>query len=670
MSRRVLILALMVAAACALGAMARHRGPPPPRFDAVSVSRADLSWTIHEAGELAPRDAILIKAPFTGRISFLVDDGAWVEQGATVMILSEEDEVQRLTDDRAQLIAAQQQLKLDRLKRAQAGAAEEDKVAAATRDLDLAKVRWRVLSSTPTGGMELVRLSHELEPRQAATARAREAWESAQAAFQAADDRYLEDLDREQDARDAALRARTRVDELEAVAMALSDVMTASERGQRQQAAADLPAAKAELAAHEDAIPGLAKALAASRAARDTLKPARDLADDAHSDTEADERELRVRVEIEKLGAPLALLELDEQAGQLAEAEAVRKRDQGREAAARGALTHVDLESLEVDAASKADELAVVRQKIAIAARPTAPEVLAEAQAKLSRAQAKSDDAKAAMARDLGILEQTVAVDQAKVGKYEHMISARSARFPALLEDMIRFTRKEIEEADDDDDAGRAELKRQLADLEAKLAAAKASPPNIIAAPTAGVCRLRHEDDRLKQPGDRLNEEDVALDLLPPANLDVIAHVNEANIARLRPGMRALVTVPALHSGALEGEVTQVSQVGKDKSTVRKGSFADVTVFDVHVRVAHPLPGFRQGMSVLVGIEIARRADVSWLPLAAVSRAGEQWQVLTSAGDRPATAAIQGQPFGDDAFIVTAGLSPGQTVYIARTADL
>jgi multidrug resistance efflux pump len=672
MKRRRVVAAVIATAVVVAPFVFRHREAARERWEAVPVRQGEVRAVLRESGELAPHDPILVKAPFNGRISFIVEDGAWVEKGEPLVILGDDDEVKRLSDDRAQLVGVQQELRLSRLKRAQAAESEAIKLASAKRALALEEARWRILSTDPVGGMELAKLSDQLEPLEAETAKAREAAEDAGQEYQQALDAYLEALDAQQDHRDAFLRAQAKVDELAALAEADPQGMQAVERAERDKAATELPPAREELEKLRGGGEELARKLAAARTGRDARQGPRDQAAATLSERETAERELRIRVEIEKRGLPLAQARLDERGAELQLAEAERKRDEGRGAFASGALSRAALDDLETAASSAANQLEIVRNRVAIAARPTPPETLEEAKAKLERARERAERAQASHDRALAIKDKEIEVLEARVAKYDHSISARCARFPALLEDSLRFAERELAELgqEPEDAARRKEIEASVETMRAQLAKAKADPPNVLKAPASGICRLRREGDRAKQAGDRLYEEDPAIELYPPEHMEVLARVNEANVARLATGMPATIEIPALPGEPRHGVVSQVAGAGKDKSTAQPGRpFADVTQFEVRVALDATSPDFRQGMTALVTVELARKTGVVWLPLAAVARDGDGWRVFAGGPSAPRRHPVTGEPFGADAFIVTGGLAAGDTVYIERVSD-
>jgi hypothetical protein len=681
--RRWWAAAGVAVAGLALAVAFRHREPPAVTWDAVAVRRGALDWRLHEAGELQPRDPVLVKVPFVGRIQTVVADGDWVDAGQVLFTLSEEDEVKRVTDDRATLLSARQDLQLAQLKRADTAATEDRKLLAVKRAAGLEEERWRIATATPVLGDELLKLDAALRPIDADIARLRGDFERTQDAWQQAQDAWFDALDAVQGHRDAVSRAQSRCDELTARRDAGAEAETAVERDAAAKAGAELPAALAELADARQGGDELERRLAAAKAARDAAQGPRDRAAAALAAREADAEELHVRIEIEKRGLPTAELQLDRQAAQVKYDEAVRQRDQGRASFAGGALGAVAMEDLEAAVTRAKDQLDVVGAQLEISARPPAPEVVAEAVGKRDRARARAAAAQADHDRALALADQDIAVLQAKVARLEAGIATSSARFPALLETAIEANEKELAALPAADAAGiqpedlarRRELSDQLAAQRDQLAEAKRNPPNIVRAPCPGVARVQHEGDRHKQPGDKAWERDVLVELFPPGNLQALLRVNEVDVRHLAPGMPASVTVPTLQF-TCGGTVAAVAAVGHDLSAPGPdggdaGPFADVTQFDAQVRLDATREDFRQGMTALVEVQVEHRDDALWLPLAAVHRtAGGAWAVWRPGRD-PVEAPVAGAPFGDDAFILSdAALGVGDQVLIRRDHDL
>ena len=666
--RRALLITLVIALIIAAAVLGRQREATTSWYEAVAARRADVAEVLHQVGELAPHDPLLVKARFNGRIQFIVADGTWVEAGAPMVSLAEDDEVKEAADARSQLLGARQELRLARLKRHHAEETEALKLAQAGRGVGLERLRHRILTSEPVGGDELVRLDAALVPLETATAAVRGDYQRAQAIYQRAQDAYLDALDARSAARDGLLRLDARIDELAAAAGKSSDGLQAAELAERDKAAADLVTVRVERASAAAASTSGEATLRATRAARDAAVPARDTAAATLAAREQAEEDLRVRLEIEKRGLPLAQLRLDEEGARLEADEAARKRDQGRAAAAAGALSQAALAELEDAATRTANQLGIVRARVAIAARPLTTEQRAEADARLVRAETRAAAAMADRARALALADQEIAVLEARVARLAFTVDAKGKAFPDILESNIDFVEQELaalDPEDPEDVARKAEATAELATLRAQWEQAKADPPNVIVAPAAGVARVRNAGDRPRQAGDQVYDEDVLVEIFTPGNMEVRVLVNEVDVRKVAPGQRAQVTVPALPGFASEAEIIQVAGLGRDKFA-DDGQVAGVVQFPVRVRLAAPAPTLRQGMTALVDVTLGTRAAVLMLPLGAVTRDGDGWSVLAGDPKAPAPRAVQGEPFGDDAFLLSGGLAEGETAYILR----
>jgi len=669
--RRVLLIAIAVVLVIAAAFLGRRREAAPTWYEAVPVRRADIADVLHQVGELEPRDPLLVKARFNGRIQFIVADGTWVEQGAPVVSLGEDDEVKEAADARSQLLGVRQELRLARLKREHAEKTEGLKLAQVERGDRLERLRHRILTSEPAGGDELVRLDVALVPLEAATAAVHREYQRAQAIFQRAQDAYLEALDARSAARDSLLHLDARIDELAATAGKPGEGLQVAELAERDKAAAELITARAERATALAATSSGEADLRATRAARDATVPARDATAASLTLREAAEEDLRVRLEIEKRGLPLAQLRLDEEGARLETEEAARKRDQGRAAAAVGALSQAALAELEDTATRTANQLAIVRARVAIAARPLTQAQRAEADARLARAEIKATAAQADRDRALAQADQEIAVFEARVTRLAFTVDAKGKAFPEILEANIEFVEQELaalDPEDPEDQTRKAEATAELATLRAQLEQARTDPPNVTKAPAAGVARVRSIGHRPRQAGDQVWEEDVLIEIFTPGNMEVRVLVNEVDVRKVAAGQRARVTVPALPAFVSDAEILQVAGLGRDKFA-NDGQVAGVVQFPVRVGIAAPTPSLRQGMTALVDVTLGTRSGALMLPLGAVTRSGDAWTVLVGDARAPTVRAVQGEPFADDAFLISDGLTEGESVYVLRVRN-
>lgn len=666
--KRILLLVILVIAAGAAVVAFRPREAVTVTYDPISVQHGTLTDELHELGELVPRDPILVKAPFSGRLRFMVDDGAWVDKGATLFAIGEEDELKKLADDRGSLLTARQQMRLNVLRRRQAEQDENRKLAAAKRNLELEELRLTVVETRPRGGMALVELHEKLLPLEAVTEKERAACTTAQETYQTAQDAYLDALDRMQEHRDAILRATQRSEELEAIASSDPALLAnAATRARRDQGVKDLAEARVALDALRKRTPALSAALGAARAARDATVGPRDAAQARLAVRDREERALYVAIEIEKRGAPLAQLQLDEQGAKLGLADAEQRVAEGQRSFTAGAIGQAAFDDLQAALATARDNLTIIREKITLADRPTPPEILEEARMRLERARLRANQAQEVHDRNLELMDREIAVARAKVARLENVVETRAARFPSLIESNIEFAKRERENLDPDDRERLAQLDADIARLAKLLVEARKQPPNLVVAPGAGIVRVMRDAGtrRSRQAGDRVWEDDPLIELYPPANMEVRLRLNEVVVARVAAGMPVRVTIPSLGNLGITGTVVQVSAVGRDKYADLHDEVAPAGVvqYDARVRLGQEREDFRQGMSALVDITCAT-VESAWLPLGAVRRDQDRWVVL--AGEPPVLVPVHGRPFGADRFKIDGGLKPGDRVWIER----
>ncbi len=636
--------------------------------ETVRVERGPVASVQRELGVLAPRDPVLAKAPFSAQLQWVIEDGTWVEPGAELFILSDEDEIKRVAELRAQLVQSRAELRLAKLKREHGDAIERPKLAAAERTYAIAQLRRKLVDIKPVGGLELVRLAEQLRPLDAVTRKARREAERTQDTWQAALDTYLEALDAWQSGRDRILRGQAKLDELEAGSDAqASDPAKAKVERERQ-----IAEVRASVADEQTKAPALTDALAAAKTKRDARQPDRDTAAARLAEAEAAEGDLRFRAEVEKQGLSQTRLQLDEQQAVLDLAETRRQVEQTTTAVASGTVARSELERLTDQQSRQENDLEVIRTRLVIAMRPPDAKTIAEADATLLQAKIAAEDAKSAYDRAIVMLDQDLALKQLQVERTAASIDVRSAGFPAVIETGIRFAERELALLGPDEADDRAVVQTQLARLHEQQTAAAGSPPNVVKAPVAGLVRVMRNGDRARQAGDQCWELDAMIEIFPPENMDVLLRVNEVDLRRLRLGQAAQVVIPALKDLKMHGEVVQIAGVGRDKFSrpeyEGKAGFADVVDFEVRVRLAETAGvELRQGMAAKVEIVRDQAEDVLRLPQAAVQAGnGGTWQVCRSGGGEQA---VDGHPEGPLWFVVTGGLVEGDAVEIVRTRN-
>lgn len=149
-----------------------------------------------------------------------------------------------------------------------------------------------------------------------------------------------------------------------------------------------------------------------------------------------------------------------------------------------------------------------------------------------------------------------------------------------------------------------------------RLGTARAATPLLtVRAPSAGTVTAL-----LTAPGapvDPLTPVAAVADL---QHLEVTVDLSEFDVARVRPGQKATVSVDALGGKRFRGRVVFAALTGSNTS--------GVVTFPVRVAIADTT-GLRPGMNVSVRIIVAKRQNVVQIPLEAVSRDEEDRAIVT-----------------------------------------
>ena len=143
----------------------------------------------------------------------------------------------------------------------------------------------------------------------------------------------------------------------------------------------------------------------------------------------------------------------------------------------------------------------------------------------------------------------------------------------------------------------------------------------------------------------------VSVDALDVIRVDV--DLPDVDLARVRAGMRALVSSDALPDSSWEGEVVVVG------ASANAGS----RTFTVRVRVPNPDGTLRPGLFLRVKLVLEEEAAVIAVPQAAVAEPDGEPFVMTIDGTtarrRPVTIGLKG-----DSGWAVAGLQPGERVVV------
>ena len=668
MKKIVLILALVVAAVG--GILALRRDQPHLRYEPVLVVRGDATVVLREVGVIAPREPVHVTAGIAGTLEWLAEDGEWVKQGDQLYIISSDEAMKQVTKWRSDLLAAQQELALARMRRRHVLFLQQQKVQAAQRAVEIERARHTILSTPPKGGCRLIELHEQLLPLESQTRLIQQRYQQAQEAFQVKQDAYLEALNAWQQQKDAIVQTQAKIDEATLTLEQKVDEGDAKQVEQRDAATKKRQDAKAELERLREGLPALEQQLNAARQEREAAKQPRDELRRKLQARHEIEKQLHLEIEIEKVGAGLAQLQLDGQIAQMQLQEARRKHEEATSALANGAISQTQFEKRQSDVAVAGDELKIVEENIKIASRPAPPEVLLQARLKMEQAEARAQDAEAGRDQVLRMIDQEIALVEAKIAEAERILNRWTNKFAITIEFNIKFLKKELEALDESETDRKAEIEKELAQSQGDLADARKNPPNVGRSKIAGVVHLNERWGRHLHAGDDVNEDHVIMRVYPVLNMEVQTAINEADKNIVRKGMQAQITVPALDHRRLKGTIVQVEGIGKDKSGEDadgdRRAMAGVTQFDARIQLDDVPSDLRPGMTALVNVVVEEHHDVLQVPRGAVRLDQDGAFVWTGSAVRPAEKRVQGRVVGHNTFVIESGLSAGQTVFVAR----
>jgi HlyD family secretion protein len=188
-----------------------------------------------------------------------------------------------------------------------------------------------------------------------------------------------------------------------------------------------------------------------------------------------------------------------------------------------------------------------------------------------------------------------------------------------------------------------------LAQAQASLGMAQAKlDQTIIRAPADGTLIGRNvEPGNVAQPGKEL------MALAPAGETQVIAEIDEKNLAQLKLGQKAIGSADAYPKERFSAALSYINP-GIDP---QRGSV------EVKLRVEDP-PGYlRQDMTVSIDIEVARRAATVVIPAATVADAAtDRPSVMAVEGGRLARRPVKLGLRGEGYVEILEGLAPGELV--------
>jgi HlyD family secretion protein len=226
--------------------------------------------------------------------------------------------------------------------------------------------------------------------------------------------------------------------------------------------------------------------------------------------------------------------------------------------------------------------------------------------ARLRQAQAGH---KAALAR----LELAATRVRDAVSEYKRTVALRERNL--VSEKDLELAKSSADVADAEVNAAR----ESALEAEAMLEAAEDDlAKTLIEAPLSGtVTSLNAEQGEIVITGTMNNPGTVIMTISNLDTMEVRAEIDETDIAKVRMGQKAEISVDAFADTVLAGTV---SVVGSSSSTARDASYrlGERSTFEVRIRIDDYLPGLRPGMTTTVDIVTATEDSAVYVPLQAL----------------------------------------------------
>jgi membrane fusion protein YbhG len=218
-------------------------------------------------------------------------------------------------------------------------------------------------------------------------------------------------------------------------------------------------------------------------------------------------------------------------------------------------------------------------------------EEIAQARARLAQAKANFDNARATFARQDELLRTKVISQQ----EYDNATASRDALLADMQSAQANLDLLEAGNRSEDIEAARAQADHLRANLES---AQRSLADCKLVAPTNGTILTR-----ALEPGAIVAAETAPYALSLDTPVWVRAYIDEPDLGRIYPGMKALVYTDAAPDKPYEAQIGFISPIAEfTPKTVETRQLRTDLVFRLRVIVSRPDEYLRQGMPVTVDL--------------------------------------------------------------------
>ena len=169
------------------------------------------------------------------------------------------------------------------------------------------------------------------------------------------------------------------------------------------------------------------------------------------------------------------------------------------------------------------------------------------------------------------------------------------------------------------------------------------------------------------QEGTSVRERQLIITIPDMTLMAARVKIHEASIQKITKGQRSRMIIDSRPDFELTGEVTKVN-VMPDAND--RWMNPDLKVFSTMVQIDGIHEWLRPGMSVQVEILVDRLEDVVYVPIQAISMAGDHRVVYVAENGTPVQRIVETGAFNQDFISIKSGLSEGEVIYLRAPDDL
>jgi multidrug resistance efflux pump len=179
------------------------------------------------------------------------------------------------------------------------------------------------------------------------------------------------------------------------------------------------------------------------------------------------------------------------------------------------------------------------------------------------------------------------------------------------------------------------------------------------------VTYIKERNGTKKKVGSMISPWDPAIASLPDlSKMESKTYSNEVDIRKIKKGLKATIGFDAFPNIELEGEVTDVANIGESKS----GS--DIKVFQILIKLNETNKNIRPGMTTSNRILINQKEDVLIAPLEAIFSQDSISYAYVKSGYSIEKKQVELGLTNNDQVIINNGLEENDIVYLNKPEDM